>query len=59
MSKILVSGGLVPTTKDTLLDARTRVATFSDIANIENPARFMVITVEDTGKKYEDRKSVV
>lgn len=56
MSKILVSGGLVPTTKDTLLDARTRVATFSDIANIENPARFMVITVEDTGKKYEVKK---
>ena len=56
MSKILVSGGLVPTTKDTLIDARTRVATFSDIANIENPARFMVITVEDTGKKYEVKK---
>ena len=56
MSKILVSGGLVPTTKDTLLDARTRVAAFSDIANIENPARFMVITVEDTGKKYEVKK---
>lgn len=56
MSKILVSGGLVPTTKDTLLDARTRVATFSEIANIENPARFMVITVEDTGKKYEVKK---
>lgn len=56
MSKILVSGGLVPTTKDTLLDARTRVTTFSDIANIENPARFMVITVEDTGKKYEVKK---
>lgn len=56
MSKILVSGGLVPTTKDTLLDVRTRVATFSEIANIENPARFMVITVEDTGKKYEVRK---
>lgn len=56
MSKILVSGGLVPTTKDTLLDARTRVATFSEIANIENPARFMVIAVEETGKKYEVRK---
>lgn len=56
MSKILVSGGLVPTTKDTLLDARTRVATFADIANIENPAKYLVISVEDTGKKYEVKK---
>ena len=56
MKKVLISGGLIPTTRDTVLDARTRVKTFADIANIENPALWLVITVEDTGKKYEVRK---
>ena len=56
MDKVLTSGGLIPTTRDTMLDARTRVKTFDDIANIENPAKYLVISVEDTGRKYEVKK---
>lgn len=53
---IIISGSMIPSQTDTLLDKRTKVATFADIANIENPARFLTITVEDTGRKYEVKK---
>jgi hypothetical protein len=56
MGNILISGGLIPTTPNTLVDARGKVPTFAKIAEIENPALYMVITVEDTGKKYEVKK---
>lgn len=56
MSKVIVSGSLAPSTIDTPLDARGRVATFAEIANVELPARYMMIVVEDTGRVYQVRK---
>lgn len=56
MDKVIVGGSLIPSTVDTPLDKRERVATFAEIANIENPAKFMTIVVEDTGRHYEVRK---
>ena len=56
MSKVIVSGSLIPSTTDTPIDKRERVKTFSEIANIENPCRFMTLVVEDTGKHYEVKK---
>lgn len=56
MSKVITAGSLTPSTVDTPLDARARVSTFSEIANIELPARFMTIVTEDTGRFYQVMK---
>ena len=42
MDKVIVGGSLIPSTVDTPLDKRSRVATFAEIANIENPARYII-----------------
>lgn len=49
---ILASGGFKPTTQDTPIDMRTRVATREDIYNIENPYVGMQVYVVDEGKRY-------
>ena len=53
---ILISGGLIPSERNSFVDKRGKVPTFADIANIENPALYMTIVVEETGRKYEVRK---
>lgn len=47
------SGGFKPTTKDTPIDIRSRVATETDIQDIPNPYIGMLIYVLDTGKRFE------
>ena len=47
------SGGFKPTTKDTPIDVRSRVATESDIQNIPNPYVGMLVYVLDSGKRFE------
>lgn len=47
------SGGFKPTTKDTPIDIRSRVATEADIQDIPNPYIGMLIYVLDTGKRFE------
>lgn len=49
---ILASGGFKPTTQDTPIDVRTRVATRADIYDIENPYVGMQVYVVDEGKRY-------
>ena len=43
--KVVVSGPLMPSTKDTPIDARTRVATLDDIVNIQVPYVGMIFFV--------------
>lgn len=52
MSTIQVGGQLQPGTVDTPLDARSRVATLGDIANIPVPYIGMSFYVKATGKLY-------
>lgn len=52
MSTIQVGGQLQPGTVDTPLDARSRVATLGDIANIPVPFIGMQFYVKATGKMY-------
>ena len=52
MSTIQVGGQLQPGTVDTPLDARSRVATLGDIANIPLPFVGMQFYVKATGKMY-------
>ena len=47
------SGGFKPTTKDTPIDVRSRVATESDIQDIPNPYVGMLVYVLDSGKRFE------
>lgn len=47
------SGGFKPSTKDTPIDIRSRVATESDILNIPNPYIGMLVYVLDSGKRFE------
>ena len=47
------SGGFKPSTKDTPIDIRSRVATERDILDIPNPYVGMIIYVQDTGKRFE------
>ena len=50
--KVVVSGPLMPSTKDTPIDARTRVATLDDIVNIQVPYVGMIFFVISEGKHY-------
>ena len=50
--KVIVSGPLMPSTKDTPIDARTRVATLDDIVNIQVPYVGMIFFVISEGKHY-------
>jgi hypothetical protein len=50
--KVIVSGPLMPSTKDTPIDARTRVATLDDIVNIQVPYIGMIFFVMSEGKHY-------
>lgn len=56
MADILISGAVKPTTTDTPTDARTRVQTFADIENIENPYVGMDVYVIDEATKYTIHK---
>ena len=47
------SGGFKPSTKDTPIDIRSRVATETDILEIPNPYVGMIVYVQDTGKRFE------
>lgn len=51
-NKIITGGGIQPSTIDTPADVRTRVETFADIANIDNPFRGMEVYVVDEDKEY-------
>jgi hypothetical protein len=50
---LISSGGFKPSTKDTPIDIRSRVATESDILNIPNPYIGMLVYVLDSGKRFE------
>ena len=50
--KVIISGSLVPSTKDTPIDSRARVATLADMATIELPYVGMIVFVEEEGKHY-------
>ena len=49
---IVTSGAIRPSTKNTPTDARARVATKADIADIPLPAVGLLVYVEDEGKFY-------
>ena len=50
--KVIISGSLVPSTKDTPIDSRARVATLADMTTIELPYVGMIVFVEEEGKHY-------
>ena len=50
--KVIISGSLVPSTKDTPIDSRARVATLADMATIELPYVGMIVFVEEEGRHY-------
>ena len=50
--KVIISGSLVPSTKDTPIDSRTRVTTLDDILTIDLPYVGMIVFVEEVGKHY-------
>lgn len=52
MATISVGGALVPSTKDTPIDARTRVQTVEDIKTIANPYQGMRIFVIEKDETY-------
>ena len=52
MPDMTIAGALIPSTADTPLDKRTRVASAADIAAIENPYKGMHIFVTGTGREY-------
>ena len=49
---IIISGPLMPSTKDTPIDARTRVNTLDDVKNINLPYVGMIFFVISEGKHY-------
>lgn len=57
-NKIITGGGIMPSTTDTPGDVRTRVQTFADIANIDNPFVGMEVWVIDEEKEYRIKKLV-
>lgn len=57
-NKIITGGGIMPSTSDTPADVRTRVQTFADIANIDNPFVGMEVWVIDEAKEYRIKKLV-
>ena len=50
--KVIVSGPLMPSTKDTPIDVRTRVQSLDDIPNIQLPFVGMIFFVISEGKHY-------
>ena len=50
--KVIVSGPLMPSTKDTPIDVRTRVESLEDIINIQLPYVGMIFFVKSEGKHY-------
>ena len=50
--KVVVSGPLMPSTKDTPIDVRTRVQSLEDIPNIQLPFVGMIFFVISEGKHY-------
>ena len=54
--KIIIGGGIQPSTQDTPGDLRTRVETFADIAQIANPYRGMTVYVVDEDREYRVKK---
>lgn len=52
MPDITIAGALIPSTADTPLDKRARVASAADIAAIENPFVGMHVFVTATGREY-------
>lgn len=57
-NKIIIGGAVMPSTVNTPTDARTRVATFADIAFIDNPFVGMEVWVMDEAKEYRIKKLV-
>lgn len=55
---IIIGGAVMPSTANTPTDARTRVQTFADIANIDNPFVGMEVWVVDEAKEYRIKKLV-
>lgn len=53
MSVIEIAGSLIPGSTDTPLDARTRIASISEVETIANPYVSMPFSVLDTGKTYK------
>ena len=53
MANIITSGALLPSTADTPLDARTRVETLADVANMQNPELGGIFYCVETGKHYK------
>ena len=49
---VIVNGSILPSTKDTPLDARTRVDTLDQIGNIQLPYIGMIFFVKSEGKHY-------
>lgn len=52
MANIKLASSVIPSTVDTPLDARSRVAAEADIINIEAPAVGQMIYCTETGKFY-------
>ena len=50
--KVVISGPLMPSTKDTPIDVRTRVESLEDVPNIQLPYVGMVFYVKSEGKHY-------
>ena len=50
--KVVISGPLMPSTKDTPIDVRTRVQSLEDIPNIQLPFVGMIFFVVSEGKHY-------
>ena len=50
--KVVISGPLMPSTKDTPIDVRMRVESLEDIPNIQLPYVGMVFYVKSEGKHY-------
>ena len=50
--KVVISGPLMPSTKDTPIDIRTRIDSLDDIPNIQLPFVGMIFFVKSEGKHY-------
>ena len=56
MSKIIVNGSLIPSTKNSPLDIRTRVNTIEEVSSIQMPFVGMIFYVIDEDKFYVVKK---
>lgn len=50
--KVIISGSLIPSTKNTPIDGRSRVATLNDLLTIELPYVGMIVYVEEEQQAY-------